>query len=292
MTTATAKIKTQAIRAYFWIKFHKGDKKRWFHLFLPLSASDDVNDLEKLEEYLVSHNHILDLQSDVESQAYGAYNWNIKRAKIVDYEFQFRENFEWEVTDSPNERNRRKRQNVAVANIKEYPIDVTKTEIEEKGSLVYDDPLFGKQSIDLGMLKDLLNNPKEFDVTITDDDMGVILSADSSKVEATGLPPYNRGVADMHIHWALTKEEREAVERDNKSIMTRGVGDASLFIYDDGHTIVLVSQHRAVRINVDALFRKAVFLAHQAKTLDFKQLMLEGPKEDEKKLNQKRKSNS
>ncbi len=275
----TTNITEKAKKLYFWIEFHKNSKKQWFYLYLPEDAGKDA---EELSEYLLSNNHIYDL-NDIEGDSVGAYNWDIESIQTVDHKFDTfrRDKFGYESTISPQEQEEISKKEVAIKNIKDHTINSENIDFSGKGELIYNDKLFGELKIDLMSLKNFLLNKNEAEIKITNEFGKVVVESSSWKTDATGKPPYARGVSDIQIWWDGVPKDTGLFSKN------QGVGDVSIFKHGKDESkndkIVIVNDEKAITIYTKELFKKSILLKNQNKLLNLPMFLEEGKVKKSKK---------
>lgn len=259
-----------ALKLYFWIEFHKNQEKQWLYLFVPSEAGENE---DEIAEYLTRNGRIFDLQSDLEPQCYGAYNWEIVSMQNVSHEFSTYTQFDYEITISPEEQAKVKRKELVLSDISKYKLKAETTHFSDQGELLYNDDLFGEVKVDFKKIHSFMLDKNEVKFEILNEQGEVIMLANSWKVEATGLPPYNRAMADYQLYSkALTPKE---MKEETGIFGKHRIGEVSIFIHDEGKNITIVSDEKVVILKAVQFIKKVIQLQEAGKLLDVQKMLEE-----------------
>lgn len=274
METKTKSKKTAGANAkklYFWIQFHKNDEKKWLFLYVPAEAGDDE---EELADFLVNNQHIFGLQSEIEPQAYGAYNWEIVRIADVVYDFSTTTEFDYEFTQSPEEIEHENRLvKFEKKGIEKYSLTDKDIEFDEKtAELIITNLPHGNLKMPISKIYDLIEKEIDGDVELTNYKGETVLTL----VRGSFL---NVGVADIKVFGNRKDAEEYSIMNQTQKggifIRERGV-------IDIGNT----EQTKYLSINLANLIRelqnKGLLRGAVKGEIDFRQTLQlgEGKKND------------
>lgn len=168
MKTKTANKKSisgaNAKKLYFWIEFHKNAEKKWLNLYVPFDAGDTE---EELANHICSNQYIFGLQSDLEPQCYGAYNWEIVKIEEVVHDFSTRTQFDYDIAQSPKEIKKEKAIKKFEGAVDKYTVTDKDIEFDEKTTeLVINNLPHGSLKLPIDKIYDLIEKEINCDIDL------------------------------------------------------------------------------------------------------------------------------